>query len=400
MIGHAASETPPSPDPAATEAARVRMAAGAAGTSATLLALATDPSVTVRAALALGRQTPPDIDDMLAADRDAPVRLLLARRLATSLPRHAAAGRADLAERAAATLARLVDDEAEQVRGEIAAALVGWPDAPRALVLRLARDTAVAISDPVIRLSQALTEADLLQLLAEATTPLAPRAVARRERLGPAVADAVVASDDGAAIAALLSNPTAAIREATLDLLAARSATRPEWQAPLSVRPGLPPPVAQALSQFVTDELLGVLAARPDLPPALLERLRADLDLRRRGAMPMPGAEPPGEAEFAAALGRGERWRAMGMLAAAAGVPFAAVDHVAERRNAKALVSLLWRAGFSMAAAAAAQATITHTAPGGALLAGPDGAFPLGEREMEWHIELLAGIQPASRPMP
>jgi uncharacterized protein (DUF2336 family) len=375
----------------AGEAERVRMAAGATATPAILLALATDPSVTVRAALALGRRTTPDLDDLLAADCDAPVRVLLARRLATALPLQTSSGHAELAARATATLERLVHDEAEQVRGAIATALVGWPDAPRALVLRLARDLATAISDPVIRLSQALTEADLLQLLAEATAGATPYAVARRPGLSAQVADAVVASGDAGAIGALLANATAAIREATLDALAARSAVTTEWQAPLAARPALPATAALLLSQIVTTEIMASLAARADLPPALLARLRADLDLRLHGSLAV-ACGPPSDADFAAALAAGERWRAMGLLAAAASVPFAVVDHTAERRNLKAVVSLVWKAGFTAASAIAAQMSIAHAAPGGALQATGDGGFPLTEREMEWQIELLAGV--------
>ena len=51
-----------------------------------LRALATDPSVTVRASLALNPALPEQVSAILAADTDARVRTILSRRLATLTP--------------------------------------------------------------------------------------------------------------------------------------------------------------------------------------------------------------------------------------------------------------------------------------------------------------------------
>ena len=55
----------------------------------------------------------------------------------------------------------------------------------------------------------------------------------------------------------------------------------------------------------------------------------------------------------------------------------------------KALVSLVWKAGFSMRAALAVQAVLAELGPGQLLGAGPGGAFPLAPEEMRFQLEFL-----------
>jgi len=57
-------------------------------------------------------------------------------------------------------------------------------------------------------------------------------------------------------------------------------------------------------------------------------------------------------------------------------------------RSAKALVSLVWRAGFSMQIAVPIQSLLGRVAPAG-LLADSTPGFPLGVEEMGWQIDLL-----------
>jgi hypothetical protein len=58
-------------------------------------------------------------------------------------------------------------------------------------------------------------------------------------------------------------------------------------------------------------------------------------------------------------------------------------------RSAKGVVSLVWRAGFSMRAAEPLQALLGRVPPWSVLHATPDGGFPLTTNEMRWQIEFL-----------
>ena len=169
------------------EAARVRLGASASMSEEASLALATDPAVTGRAAVAMNPAAPHGANQALSADPDERVRAVLARKIASELPGLSREEQAHLRDQALATLAALVEDEAVRVRAALAEVLKEMPEAPRALILRLAHDSAVPVSEPVIRLSPLLDAADLLALLASPPHEETATAVARRAGLPEAV---------------------------------------------------------------------------------------------------------------------------------------------------------------------------------------------------------------------
>jgi len=454
------AHTTPAPDDGGLdEAARVRLGASLTTPAEILLRLAIDPSVTVRAALALNPSAPPSALGVLARDADDRVRALLARKLAALVPCLTETEQSRLNQQTVAALARLIADTAVRVRAAIAEVVKDMPSAPRALVLRLARDTAIEVSEPVIRLSPLLTQADLLGLLA-ANAPAVALAVARRPDLAEDVADALAATADDMAIRVMLLNHSAQIRESTLDALIARAADHVGWHAPLVRRPKLSARAAEALSRIVADTLLGELASRADLPEAVTKELHARLTARLRlppatqppaatsadAPTPTDTATPTGtaapadnasrteaatpssastgngaptwngalawteaptptsalsdararavtgrltETDLLSVAGRGEAHIAAAMLAVAADVPLALVERVATLRSAKGVVSLVWKAGFSMRLAIPLQILLARLGPGGLLAPGPGGSFPLEVEEMRWQLEFL-----------
>ena len=81
--------------------------------------------------------------------------------------------------------------------------------------------------------------------------PGAVSASAQRAGVAGKVADAIVAVDDEAAIAALLANPSAQIREETLDLVVERAPARASWHPALVRRPLLPARLVKRVASFV-----------------------------------------------------------------------------------------------------------------------------------------------------
>ncbi len=390
------------------EAARVRLGASTVTEPEVLRDLARDPSVTVRAALALNPAAPPQVNEALVGDPDERVRILLARKLGALAPSLSVADQAKLRRVTWETLTALVADEAVRVRATIADAVKDLPDTPRELILRLANDVAMSVSEPVVRLSPLLTNDDLLALLAKAPSPGTAVAVARRSRLHETVSDAIAASADDTAICALLANPSAQIREATLDALVARSAEHTDWHEPLVRRPSLPPRTARILSEIVATHLLEVLATRVDLAPALAEDLRHRLVARLQSDAkgPQERVEPTTEQALASArtlaergkltedavldaARRGEARYAAALVAVAAGTSVSVVDRAASLRSAKGLVSLVWKAGFTMRSAVALQSLLARLAPDAILGDGQGRDFPLGVEEMRWQLEFL-----------
>jgi uncharacterized protein (DUF2336 family) len=385
------------------EATRVRQGANPATAPDRLRALANDASVKVRATLAMNPAAPPDANRLLADDPDERVRVLLAKKLGGLTHGLPDAAQSRMREQALETLTRLVADEAVRVRRAIADALKDLPDAPKALILALARDTAVMVAEPVILFSPLLTSEDLMALVAAAPSSGTAIAVARRPAIDERVSDAVAASSNAAAIHALLGNPSAHIREAALDALVAGSAEHPDWQEPLVHRPVLPARAARALSEIVASHLLETLAARTDLDSALAQRLAERLALKPPSVRQDVTSEMAlvearrlarsgllTEQALLAAVRRGEAQMVSALLAVAADVPREVVDRASSLRSAKGLVSLVWQAGFTMRAGGAVQGILGLLPPGEALSSGPGGGFPLSVDEMRWQMASLA----------
>jgi hypothetical protein len=77
------------------------------------------------------------------------------------------------------------------------------------------------------------------------------------------------------------------------------------------------------------------------------------------------------------------------LLAVAAGTSVTVVDRAASLRSAKGLVSLVWKAGFTMRSAVALQSLLARLAPEAILTSSPGGNFPLAVEEMRWQLEFL-----------
>ena len=162
------------------------------------------------------------------------------------------------------------------------------------------------------------------------------------------------------------------------------------------------------LSEIVATHLLEVLATRADLAPAVAEELRCRLVARLQpdAKAPADAVEPTAERALALARAlaergklaeeavleaarRGEAQYATALLAVAAGTSVSVVDRAASLRSAKGLVSLVWKAGFTMRSAVALQSLLARLAPDAVISGGQCGNFPLGVEEMRWQLEFL-----------
>jgi uncharacterized protein (DUF2336 family) len=404
------------------EANRVRLGASETTSPEVLRKLATDPSVTVRASLAMNAALPEQVIAILETDTDARVRAILSRKLApltATLP-------SDMQQRvhkdAVASLTAMVADAALQARTRIAEAVRDMPDGPRDIILRLAHDPAVMVCEPVILFSPMLTQEDLVTLIASGPPPTTIMAVANRSRIGADVSDAIVGVANPAAIRALLCNQTAQIREATLDALAAQSEEHTDWQEPLVRRPHLPPRAQRMLAEIVTGHLLETLAARPDLDPKVGETLRSEMSRSeptrsnarsgRATASVAPELDPRAalaQAETLKQAGRlddraildalrgNQMTSAMAMLAVKSGVVLPVIERACDLRSAKAVVSLAWKAGFSAQTAVVLQSMLAKLAPGQILRPVNDTIFPLSEDEMRWQLTFLGAADTETR---
>ena len=406
MLDHASRSRPalpagPEGPLPADESARVRLAARATTSAATLLALANDPATTVRAAVALNPVTEAATDAQLVRDTDDRVRALLAGKMARLLPGLSGRERSAAQTHVHGMLRILADDAAVRVRIAMAEALTTVTNAPRDVLVKLARDPAVVVSDLVVRFSPLLTDADLLELLATPPHPATAVAVASRAGLSAVVASDIVEHADNAAVLALLSNRTASIQEATLDSLIGRAGDHPEWHEPLACRPSLPLRSIRALSMIVAGHLMDVLVHRADVPREVADEIR-ELVAARLNAPPAPSeadvlnsirklhdAGKLDETAFLEACSAGDARQAAAILSVSSGISVETIDRAVALRSPKALVSIVGRARFTMRAGCVVQSLLGRLGPHEILAPAADGSFPLSANEMDWQIELL-----------
>jgi uncharacterized protein (DUF2336 family) len=292
-----------------------------------------------------------------------------------------------------------------RVRRVVAETLKDVANAPADVIRRLAEDVELVVAEPVLRYSPLLTDDDLIEIITGDPIPGAVSAIAQRAGVAGKVADTIVAADDEAAIAVLLANPSAQIREETLDLVVERAPARPSWHPGLVRRPVLPARLVKRIASFVAATLLRQLEQREDLDPKTRAAVSAEVD-RRLGDDAPATDEPAGETAVEAvarlkaqgaldedaviaAMGEGKRAFVKAALCALSGVGEAAVDKILSSRSAKGIVALVWKAGLSPRAAGQVQLRIGGIPPRQVLSARAGEGWPLSADDMTWHLEFF-----------
>ena len=166
---------------------------------------------------------------------------------------------------------------------------------PRDVVLALARDLEHIVAAPVLEYSPLLSDADLVEIIACGQVREVLTAVARRRPLSEKVCDALVQSLDVPAVAALLVNPDARIRKATLDRVMKEAEEIESWHLPLALRADLSARAIRRIAGFVGAAIIERLAARHDLSDATRTHLNRQLRLgwRKKPTPPSDRCRPP-----------------------------------------------------------------------------------------------------------
>ncbi|MFQ5774034.1 MAG: DUF2336 domain-containing protein [Kiloniellaceae bacterium] len=368
--------------------------------------LAEDDSAEVRSRIAANRTTPRQADLLLARDADEAVRRQLANKIAMLMPELDAHGQAEAQRYLVEVIAVLAQDQATRVRQIVAETLKDVAAAPPHVIQRLARDAEDVVACPVLEFSPLLSDEDLIEIIRSGCASGKLRAISRRRGVGERVADAIVSTENVAAITSLLDNGSAQIREETLDNLVEAAFGVTAWHEPLVRRPKLSLKAVQKLAGFVADSLLEILQSRKDLDRKTARAVAKEVRRRLTDDRTMP-TDGAGAAERAKqlfdggdlddqvltrALSSGDRELVRHGLALRADVPVALVDHILSAHSAKGVTALAWKAGCSMRFANQLQLRLGGIAPSQALnpRAGTD--YPLTEQEMAWQLEFFQGL--------
>ncbi len=397
-----------------------------------LFYLSGDPSPEVRQAIAANSATPRRADLKLAEDADDAVRSRLAAKITGIFPGMSTEEASKLGRLTYQALDLLARDEVTRVRQVVAEAVKDVAHAPPEVIHRLARDAEIAVAGPILENSIVLTDADLLEIVSEGPVKGALAAIARRDRLGDSVSDAVARTGDVEAVGVLLGNASAQIREDTLDWIIDRAPDVESWHEPLVLRPGLPATAALHIAQFVAEQLLTTLADRGDFDAKTVTALRTEvhrrLDDQSKESEPSASAPKKKKSSTNDALGgeyavwkqvlrqsdsaldaamrlrqddsldaltvldaltEGDNEFVTAALAVMADVPHGVAERIVAMQSSKGIVSLAWRAKIPERLLAQLQTKLCHVSPDKILRPVKVGEYPLNEDEMAWQLEFF-----------
>ncbi len=372
-----------------------------------LFFLAASHDIETRAAIAANPSTPHQADQVLSDDPEDCVRMPLVGKMVGRL----AATGCDSSDKTIAVakeiLRRLAVDQSVAIRQMLAEEIKASDQVPADIVHLLAKDSNEMVCCPVLEHSPLLDDATLIGIIAEQLCTPALSAIARRDTVSEDVADHIAGTSNTQAIAALLVNSGAQIREQTLDLIAEAGAGQKPWHEPLALRPILSARVIEKLSNYIAADLLKRLSERNDLDPdtaeLLSERMKQRLEAQDGNVVDRDAVLDALEGELAdkhkrgkldvgyvAELAKDEQhmavWVSLGMLSA---TNTAFAYRIFSSGNAKAVCALAWVAGLPASLIELLQSTVGGISQDDLLLPDEDNQYPLTEQELNWQLELF-----------
>tara|TARA_R110002167_G_scaffold217012_2_gene421807 strand:+ start:1565 stop:2836 length:1272 start_codon:yes stop_codon:yes gene_type:complete len=384
--------------------------AGSRGTRPEILYfLAKDESSAVRCAIAGNDATPVQADQILVEDGDVEVRSALAEKIARLVPEMPDDEQEKIRELTYEILEQLARDSLPRVRAAVSEQIKHAEGVPKHIVSLLAMDMEDIVAAPILEYSPLLDDDDLLEIIRLSKTEASATAIARRANLGAQVADAVARTCETGAVAALLANDSAQLREDTLDRIIDQAQTVTPWHEPLVRRPKLPMKAVRKLSGFVAQSLVRMLSERNDLDPSTTDYLLEVVEERFAGE-----ADTDGEAEDDSDESQVEQARALHKkkmlddeavqialedgrtvfateaLMLLSGLPQTGSRKLLRSGQAKPVTALVWKCGLGMRTAMQVQRHIAKIAPHNVLNARNGTDYPLTPEEMQWQIDNLS----------
>ncbi|HEY9219681.1 MAG TPA: DUF2336 domain-containing protein [Phenylobacterium sp.] len=258
-------------------------------------------------------------------------------------------------------LSQLASEMEEAVRVELAERIAQSDAPPRGLVQDLARDQSIAVAQPVLASSSALSEQDLL-IVARTRGQEHLRAISQRENVSAAVSEAIVERGDDQTLTVLLRNEGAEMSRETHELVVDRAAENPDLHEAIVSRKALPADLLNEM-YFVVEARLRdkILERNAELDPAAVDAALAASRKKvatRDGALPADYAEaekaikvmrlrnaitPPVLAGF---LRNRETTKFLVALSDMAGIDFHTSRRILEKRELDALSIVCKAAGF------------------------------------------------------
>ena len=374
--------------------------------------LADEASSKVRTAIAENQRTPHHADIILAKDKDANVRERLADKISRLAPELSPDDKDKVKKMAYDTLETLAKDELTRARQILAEALQDVAGAPAPVIRKLAFDTELVVAGPILENSPVLNDEDLMEIIERGSTTGRLSFISKRKDVTEGVSEAIVATADEYAVALLLANPSARIRETTLDRVVDEAKDVISWHAPLVSRPQISGYAAKRLAGFVAANLIRVLSIRSDLEPDVLEEVKKAVTNRIEGgesdlkdAIQLEDTETPlevamgkvqklkdkgdlNEARVRKMVSGGKKEEVIAALAIMNEVPAVAVQKAINAKNIKGVVSICWKAELSAKTAEQIQSVVVEIGDS-EIMKAESGKYAMSDSDMEWQFEFV-----------
>ena len=364
--------------------------------------LAEDESPEVRREIAANKTTPRHADVMLAGDTDDQVRCDLALKIARPLPDLKPDEQTRVRELTLQALEILARDELPRVRQILSEELKEADYAPVEVIERLAHDIELVVAAPILEYSPLLSDDVILEIITGGPVRGALNAIARRQRVAAPIADAIVAIADVPAVASLLANSNAQIREETLDQIIEGAPEVQVWHEPLVRREALSQGALRRISNFVASSLLSILQERSDLDEETVRHVAAAVkrrieeesksdvsDLSRSRAEQMHADGMLTDDLISAEIDKKNHEFIVNAIALMAGTDLNRVRTIMESRSGKSVTSLAFCAGLTMPTAMQLQNKVARVPAHARVTAKKGGDYPLSEDEMSWHVQFF-----------
>lgn len=258
-------------------------------------------------------------------------------------------------------LSQLSSEMEEVVRIELAERMATADAPPSGLLRALARDQSIAVAQPVLTGSRALTEDDLL-IVARTRGQDHLRAISQRQIVSPAVSEAIVERGDDQTLGVLLRNEGAEMSREVHEMVVDRAAENPELHEAVVGRKSLPADLLNEMYFVVEAQLRDkILQRNSDLDPSAIE---AALAASRKKVATLHGSLPADYAEaersirtmrlknaitppvLAGFLRNRETTKFLVALSEMAGIDFTTARRILEKRELDALSIVCKAAGF------------------------------------------------------
>lgn len=362
-----------------------------------------DPEPDVRLAVLQNKAAPVQASTLFAVDDDVDIRIALAGRLVDLLPELSEEKQGKLYAFAVQAMGTLALDEVLKVRVALSSAVKDCAYTPPKVALQLAKDIEREVSEPILRYCAALSDHDLLEVLAEYPEDWAVEAIAKRDAVGEDVSQEIVEKRVQSAGTFLIENEGSSLTRKVVERIVEAARFFPEWQKPIAVRKELPADLAKAMAEFVDGSIRNLLTSRDDFDSETIEEIsevfkrRTDLidqtkleGLTADDRVNLAVAENRlNEETILDALAVRDREFVIAALANKAKIEASDVERIVAMHAAKPAVAMTWRAGLSMRAALALQKELVHVRPVEIIYPKEGKDYPMSVEDLEWQVDLL-----------